>query len=319
MIAGAVRSVANATGKLYFDTLKRVKELFWYNPTYLFYFGIRFFRTALLKDKPVMPGPETSDEKPLDIPETATGRGSPPDTLEAAIVKMMVKSFFRGIIPVTVIGVAGGIAVGSLVGTIGPLIRTAIESPAMIILLANILPLILAILLAARNGAAIASRIALLIPTGKPPRLPGDRLLIEGLPSLVAAPFVGALFYAILAACLIAGYLVGSVGPIRIAVITPDVADNLGAFLKDYIYALSVAPGFIENHQVSTLLRDGALKSILFGAIVAYTATAFGTRSAEWQLSREAEYREFNKAVWESVVTALTICGIITFLMWTNV
>jgi hypothetical protein len=319
MITGVARTVSRELGRLYYETLRRIGELVWYNPKHLVLFIGRLVGAALLRD----PDGGSAGAPVAYAPESAgrmdpTGAKRRPRGLTVRIVRMMVKSFFRGVVPVTMIGVVGGIAVGSLAGSIGPLVRTAIESPAMVILLANIIPLILAILLAARNGAAIASRLALLPAAGSPPRLSRDTLLLEGLPSLVAAPFVGALFYIILAACLVAGYVVGGMAPIRVEV-TADLIGRIVGFLRDYLHAMTLIPEYAQLHGAWPIFRDGALKSILFGAIVAYIAMAFGVRAAESTRSWKEEYYEFNNAVWESVVTALTICGIITFLLWTNV
>ena len=117
---------------------------------------------------------------------------------------------------------------------------------------------------------------------------------------------------------MISGYLVGSTHPIRIVVFTGEAVGNLMTFLRDYLGALFVSPDFARDPGVRQIVRDGALKSILFGTVVSYTAVAFGARSAERQTTGRAGYVEFNNGVWESAITALSICTILTLLLWTN-
>jgi hypothetical protein len=227
-----------------------------------------------------------------------------PRILEFAreILHQTARTFGRGFLPVLSLGVVMGMAVGGIVGGFGDLIRPLFDIYAFSIIIHQVLPLILTLLVIARNGSAITGKF-LTYPFGegipKKERNFSNALLLDlVVRHCIAAVLSSGVLYLILAGCVIVGYMSdGMVGEISVRLI-----GNI--------------PGFIETKQVGTDLLSATIKSMLFAGVVSYAASALGIIGAERITSEVHESTDYYYPIWESGVIALLLCAVFAGLLW---
>jgi hypothetical protein len=177
------------------------------------------------------------------------------------IIGQVVKTFFRGLPAVLVLGV--GLAVGYRYAAIeiGPLAEPIFERAVVRLLVQKAIPLVLAIFLAARTGATLAAKFGIMPLVGGLPRgrfAPAD-IRDHVLPNLVAGAVTAAAFHGIV--LVVAGQLVQTTAAVS---------------------AREARQPWLET---PTLWREGwgngALISGAFGFLVAYTGSALGVAAGE--------------------------------------
>lgn len=223
--------------------------------------------------------------------------------------RQVVKSFVRGVLVTIALGVVLGLGLGSVANRFGVVIMPLLEQTVVVALVRDGAPLLLAVLLTARMGSSIAASLAderqTPLPSGSV-RF-GDREILHlVLPHLAAGVITGWAFYQIGIFLLIPGYL--SLG-------------EFGAFLDGLVNSAFVP---VDRELVLSAARaSGALKSALFGGIVAYTAAVVGLSTNERLKSKDryihSERRRaeaIQDAVWGSGVTGLTLITIVAVLFW---
>jgi ABC-type transporter Mla maintaining outer membrane lipid asymmetry permease subunit MlaE len=212
------------------------------------------------------------------------------------VARQSFRTFFRGFFVVLPIGIAVGLAVGVVARSMGELIQPKFASTVVFVLLRDACPLMLAVIQAARMGGSVAAKLATPDPRRAGfKRVGASDLMDLVVPQLVAALLTSGVFYFILSRCVIQGYLgLGSFsGVVRVD--------------KDWYLSLE------STRHALTL---GAVKSVGFGILVAYTAAAFGIHAQERQMIGKGGMERIRNAVWESTVTSLLICTGLTVLLW---
>ncbi len=210
-------------------------------------------------------------------------------------VRQTFKTLLRGILAVMALGLAFGIGLGIVTSGLGSALRPIFDDTVMAVVIRDASPLGLAVFLSARTGGTIAAKLAMVPLLQDEPTVffSPQRLQQQVVPNLLAALVTSGVFYVVLASCILGGYASnGVLGRL-------PHADTL-AFAR----ALSAPFAF------------GAVKAILFGGIVVYVASAFGVQAAERYISREKEARDLHYAVWESTVTSVLVCTLLTVLFW---
>jgi ABC-type transporter Mla maintaining outer membrane lipid asymmetry permease subunit MlaE len=212
------------------------------------------------------------------------------------VARQFFRTFFRGFFVVLAIGIAVGLGVGVVARNMGELIQPKFGSTVVFALLRDAAPLMLAVVLAARMGSSVAAKLATPDPRRPGPKRVGASDLTElVVPHIVAALLTSGIFYFILSRCVIQGYL------------------GLGSFSevvrvdKDWYLSLE------STRHALTL---GALKSVGYGVLVAYTAAALGIQAREHQVIGKGGVERIQNAVWESTVTSLLLCTGFTVLLW---
>jgi ABC-type transporter Mla maintaining outer membrane lipid asymmetry permease subunit MlaE len=209
-------------------------------------------------------------------------------------IKQAIKVSTRGIVVALALGIASGVGVGGISGKLADEFRPAFETLVLPVILRDILPLFIALLTIARSGSAVATKIAIYPATQGKKSLRYDDTDIEKaiFPQFLSMTIAAGLLYIILAFALLTGYLSG------------------GAFSA--LRFVEVRE-FIRLADIGPVLLHATARSMIFGAIVAYVASAFGVQAAERFLSDARETHDLHYAVWESSVTSLVICSALTF------
>lgn len=197
----------------------------------------------------------------------------------------------RGALDVLLLGTVLGLGLRTAVDQLG-FLRPIFESVVMPIFIRGALPLGLAILVAARSGAPVSLRLAIRPLTHgiEHPYKNNYDLNTQVLPYLVAVPITTALFFLVGQFFLMIGY-------------TFDGSTLHWPLAVDY-YTTFLTP-----------VVAGSWRAMLFGFIVAFVACALGVEAAERRPSNPAESR-FHDAAWESTVTSIFICTLVTAVLW---
>lgn len=234
--------------------------------------------------------------------------------------RQFARTLTRSMLPVLVFGAVLGLAVGTIVGGFGDLVRTFIDTFALTVIYRLVLPALVVILLVARIGSAIAGRLSTFplayrdTVTSAKRAHPEDRrlssgrfmtarlLLAEVVPLIGATVLTAAVAYWALAIWLMAGYMSDGQGTQLLNVLSPA---GWPAF-DDFIRAKSLAPE----------LRAGTISSVILGVLIAYIPAALGTAAGQRIHEGSAEPTDYYDAVWESGAMTLIICAVAIGLTW---
>jgi ABC-type transporter Mla maintaining outer membrane lipid asymmetry permease subunit MlaE len=219
------------------------------------------------------------------------------------LLRQFLRTFFRGLPVVVGMAVAIGLGLGVLADRFGVLLLPLVEQTFVLATVRDAMPLILALLLTARSGASVATRLGDDRQTHfKTGRADAKELLSTTLPHLVAGAATGWCFYRIAGALVLSGY--HSRG---------SVSELVDGFLPSI--ALPLDPELALDRAVS----EGSTKTALFGFIVAYVASGLGIATNEFP-HRSALQRAvaLQDAVWESGVTSIILC-LLAAIVWWNV
>lgn len=211
------------------------------------------------------------------------------------VVKITLRQIFvtlsRGALDVLLLGTVLGFGLRTVADQLGP-VRPLFESAFLPTFISGGLPLGLAVLVAARSGAPVSLKLAIRPLTHgipDPYRKSGD-LNTQVLPHLVSVPITTALFFAVGQIFLMIGY-------------TFDGSALHWARALDYYTAFLVD------------IASGSWRSMAFGFVVAFTACALGVEAAERRPANLAE-SNLQDAAWESTVTSIFICTVVTAVEW---
>lgn len=207
------------------------------------------------------------------------------------------RSFFRGVWVVLGLGLAMAAGLRAAGEAVGPVVAPFAENAVVKILVTDGLPLLLAVFLSGRSGAAMAARL------GPLPALRGlDQMKVRAVeiremivPSLLAAPFTAAAFYYLVLLVAAAGY--HAVGPLP------------GSAVDTFELRLPEA--------WSRGLTDGLIKSGIFGFLTTYTGAALGLKAAESYRKPLPETHDVHRAVWESAILGVVVCLVVS-VTWTS-
>ena len=201
------------------------------------------------------------------------------------------KTLSRGALDVLLLGTVLGLGLRTVMEQVG-FLRPLFESVFMPIFIRDGLPLGLAVLVAARSGAPVSLQLAIRPLThgiDDPYRKSGD-LNTQVWPHLVSIPVTTALFFLVGQLFLMIGYTFdGS------SLHWPLAVDYYTTFLTSVV--------------------AGSWRAMLFGFIVAFVACALGVEAAEQRPDNLAEAK-LHEAAWESTVTSIFICTIVTAALW---
>jgi ABC-type transporter Mla maintaining outer membrane lipid asymmetry permease subunit MlaE len=212
-------------------------------------------------------------------------------------IRQTGRTFTRGVFVVLGLGLALGFGTGAVARAVGPLLQPVFASVIVTVLLRDAAPLVLTLFLAGRMGGSIAAKLG----SADDPALGGspyvtDRELTRiALPHLVAGTITAALFYSLGAYCIVRGYLrLGD--PRRIA-----DAD---------------AGWFLRLEPIQSALWFGVVKSMAFGGLVSFAASAFGIAARERALRGARRVDDVQNAVWETSVASILIATALSVLLW---
>ncbi|HKP74350.1 MAG TPA: ABC transporter permease [Longimicrobiaceae bacterium] len=210
------------------------------------------------------------------------------------LIGQFLGTLLRGVVLVGVLGLAGGLAVGTLARAAGSFFLPLIEGTVLPILVRDLAPLGLAVALAARMGASISTQLAVL-PAQR--HLPvvifnARELNRRAVPHVVAGFGTAPLLFLVMGACLLTGYeAFGSVRELARA-----------------------SPARFFTPAVWPPLVTGAIRAMGFGGVVSIVACALGVYAAEHYDSDTGERIEVNQAVWESSAISVVICAVYTIV-----
>ena len=205
--------------------------------------------------------------------------------------RQVFKTLSRGALDVLLIGTVLGLGLRTVVNELG-IVRPIFESAFLPTFIRGGLPLGLAVLVAARSGAPLSFMLAIrpLTHGESDPYRASDDLNRAVLPHLVSVPVTSALFFLGGQLFLMIGYTFdGS------SLHWPLAIDYYRAFLYEIV--------------------AGSWRATLFGFIVAFVACGIGVEAAE---RRPADLVDsnFHDAAWESTVTSIVICTLLTAVLW---
>lgn len=227
-----------------------------------------------------------------------------------SVISQTFRTFFRGITPVVFVGFAVGLGLGAVADRFGVVLMPLAEQTFVLAMVRDGMPLILALLLAARTGASIAARLGddrqTRFATG---RADERELLTTTVPHLVAGAVTGWFFSRIASPLLVSGYR--SQG---------SVAELVDGFLESV--SLPLDPELPLHRAVA----DASTKTALYGFIIAFVASGLGIAANEFPYRHPVpRYRSprqraiaLQDTVWESGVTAIILC-LLAAIIWWNV
>jgi ABC-type transporter Mla maintaining outer membrane lipid asymmetry permease subunit MlaE len=207
------------------------------------------------------------------------------------------RTFFRGVFVVLALGIAIGFGTGAVARAAGPALQPMFASTVMIALLRDVAPLFLTLFLAGRVGGSIAARLGsgLGLRGPRPSRVSNQDLTWQVLPHLVAATITSAAFYVLGAWIIVKGYV--SLGQ-------PD------RFLD------ASSSWYLSLGSTWSALQLGLVKSVAFGVMVAYVASAYGVAARERAFTGIRRVEDVQNAVWETNVTAVLIATAVSVVLW---
>jgi ABC-type transporter Mla maintaining outer membrane lipid asymmetry permease subunit MlaE len=221
----------------------------------------------------------------------------------SSVMSQTLRTFLRGITPVVFVGFAVGLGLGAVADRFGVVLQPLAEQTFVLAMVRDGMPLILALLLAARSGASVAARLGDDRQTRFATGLADEReLLTTTVPHLVAGAATGWIFSRIAGPLVVAGYR--SQG---------SVAELVDGFLESV--SLPLDPELPMDRAVA----DASTKTALFGFIIAFVASGLGIAANEAP-NRSPRQRAIalQDTVWESGVTAIILC-LLAAIMWWNV
>jgi ABC-type transporter Mla maintaining outer membrane lipid asymmetry permease subunit MlaE len=208
-----------------------------------------------------------------------------------------LKAFVRGIVPVLLAGLLLGYLIHDVASGPGGTVHLLFDSLLMGHILRELLPLATALIVAGRAGSAIAGKFAV----APAMRIRSDASQLDELyrvtdrdiyrevvPQVTATGATAGIFYGVLVGCVLAGYV-----PSDVRGATPHPGEIL-------MYAS--LPRFWNP------IVGGAWRAAACGVIIGVVACAFGIRASEEFTSRTAQMFELHNAIWESIITSLTLC-----------
>lgn len=199
-----------------------------------------------------------------------------------------LKALIRGVVPAVALGLAAGWGaklLGEAGGTLG---RPILEWFVLKTVVRDALPLVVGLLLALRQGAALTAKYAYSWAEG-PARQDDDELRRSIAPYLLASVVAGVAFFAVVAWLTLYGYLVG--GPLARV---PD--------LSTWDALLSPA--------LRTAWFVGLGKAAGFGFVIGYVALALGwsARVEHLRDSPRARGHAPHYYIWEAASLSLAVC-----------
>jgi ABC-type transporter Mla maintaining outer membrane lipid asymmetry permease subunit MlaE len=215
------------------------------------------------------------------------------------VVRQFWRAFLRGIVPILMVGVLFGCLMNAVASRVGGTIHLLFDALLIKYILGILLPLTIAVVVAARSGSAIAGRFASMPAMhlrNDPEResifyFSERDIYREVVPQLAATTFTAALFYIVIVACALLGYVSSNIRGVQL--------DLAGAAL----YA-----NFPEHRE---MIIAGLWRSLGCGFIIGGVASAFGIQASEEFTSRRNEMFELHDAIWESIVTSLVLCAVL--------
>jgi ABC-type transporter Mla maintaining outer membrane lipid asymmetry permease subunit MlaE len=218
-----------------------------------------------------------------------------------AVMSQTFRTFMRGWPVVIGFAVVTGLGLGAVADKFGVVLLPLIEQTILLTVVRDATALVLAVFLAARTGASIASRLADDRQTEPPPsgKYDSAQILRLTLPHLVASTVTGWAFYRIAVVFVIAGFR--SMGDP--ATFWREIWGGEG-FALDTELALGQANWW------------GGLKGAVYGFLIAYTASALGIATSEHRSFGRQRAIDVQNTVWESAVTALFLCMLMAALFW---
>lgn len=268
------RSIRRRLGSATGDFLARTGQLWVGNPGVLVVFFFRLLRAA---------GQSTQE-----LGSRRIGR------VGWVTLSALWANLLRGLLDVVLVSAVIGIGLRLVGAQLGSLILPRFESAVLPTLVRDAMPLGLAIQVAARTGAPLSMKLAIR------PLTHGDadayrtkrELNYQVLPQLFAVSIATFCFYLLGAYVLFVGY-------------TLDGGALHWRYAADFVKAID-GPGLGP-------LWGGSWRAFLFGGIVAYIACALGIEAAE-TLPHDPRDANLHNAAWESTVTAVVVCSILTVL-----
>jgi ABC-type transporter Mla maintaining outer membrane lipid asymmetry permease subunit MlaE len=218
--------------------------------------------------------------------------------------RQIFRTFFRGIAPVVVLAFAVGLGLGAVADRFGVLLLPLVEQTFVLAMVRDGMPLILALLLTARSGASVATRLGDDRQTSfRTGRADARELLTTSLPHLLAGAVTGWVYSRLASALVVAGY---------------HSRGNPWDLVDDFLASIS-AP-LDPELPLDRVLGEASVKTALFGFIVAYVACGLGIAANEKGRNLPTEERavELQDAVWESGVTAVIMC-LLAAIAWWNI
>jgi ABC-type transporter Mla maintaining outer membrane lipid asymmetry permease subunit MlaE len=217
------------------------------------------------------------------------------------LIRQTFRTFLRGAPVVLVLALAMGLGLGAVADKFGVLLLPLVEQTFLLAIVRDAMPIMLAVFLAARSGPSIAARLGdnrqTRFQTG---RADAKELLRGTVPHLVAGLVSGWWFFRIASVLLVSGFRSGG----DLSELTNDLLASSGVPLD-------------RELPLEAAMADGAVKTALFGFIVAYVACALGVAANECP-HRSPRHRAIalQSTVWESGVTALILCLLAAVLWW---
>ena len=211
--------------------------------------------------------------------------------------KQIARAFLRGIVPVLLTGFLTGYLIHNIASGLGGTVHVLFDSLLMTHILKEILPLVTALIVAGRAGSAIAGKFAaapamLIRPAASQSndqiRWTDRKVYDEVVPQVTATVVTATLFYGVLVACVLAGY------------VPSDVRGASPHFTEMLMYG-SLPP-------YSSDIGGGAWRVAVCGLFIGVVSSAFGIRASEEFTSRTSQMFELHNAIWESTITSLTLC-----------
>jgi ABC-type transporter Mla maintaining outer membrane lipid asymmetry permease subunit MlaE len=210
-------------------------------------------------------------------------------------IRQTARTFVRGVFVVLALGLAIGLGTGVVARAAGPLLQPVFASVIVTVLLRDAAPLVLTLFLAGRMGGSIAANLGSSSRPDGSPRVTDRDLTRLALPHLVAGTITAALFYSLGAYFIVRGYL--SFGdPARFVEATPG--------------------WFLRTDPIQSALELGVVKSMAFGSLVAFAASAFGVAARERALKGRRGVDDVQNAVWETSVASILIATGLSILLW---
>lgn len=220
-------------------------------------------------------------------------------------LRMATQAFLQGLLVVAALGALLGYIVNQTAANIGGVLQFVFDSVVLRSVFKDILPLIIAIVVAGKAGASIASRFASYpfvqkrhdYQTQPVFTFSDEEVYREVVPQLTATVITSIVFYLIILACVVMGY------------VSSDVRGfHLGESLKEGWH-------FIQTGLYGATIEGGMLRAAIFGFIIAFIAAALGIQASEEFTSRREEPYELHNAVWESASISISLCILITYFV----
>jgi ABC-type transporter Mla maintaining outer membrane lipid asymmetry permease subunit MlaE len=279
-LSSLTRAIAHQVQLSLDSAAERLRKTWWTNPLVLLAFGLRLGRAVFAVGvRPRFPSP-------------------------IALGRQVLRTFFRGIAPVVALGFAVGLGLGAVADRFGVLLLPLVEQTFVLAMVRDGMPLILALLLTARSGASVATRLGDDRQTSfKTGRADAQELLTACLPHLLAGAVTGWVYSRLASALVVAGY---------------HSRGNPWDLVDDFL--ASISSPLDPELPLDRVLGEASGKTALFGLIVAYVACGLGIAANEEGRKLPAKERAvaLQDGVWESGVTAVIMC-LLAAIAWWNI